>query len=99
LSLTFAHVLQASFTCNNYCCTKTKPAESLPSSNPVKRFQKKYDQSKPIIWSAYSEIVSRKTWSRLAKVLGNQMQLSILFITISQGAKQSDAIKHLSNTW
>ena len=75
-------MLQASFAYNNYYCTKAKPAENLPNSNPVKRIQKNHNQSKPIIQSADSEIMSRKTWPRviLAKVLGNQMQLSIFQI-------------------
>jgi len=58
-------MLQASFTCNNYCYKKAKPAENLPSSNPVKRIQKNHIQSKPIIQSADSEIMSRKTWPRV----------------------------------
>jgi len=55
-------MLQPSFTCNSYYCTKAKPAENLPSSNPVKQIQKNHIQSKPIIQSADSEIMSRKTW-------------------------------------
>jgi len=35
-------MLQTSFACNNYCCTETKPAENLPSSNSVKRIQKNH---------------------------------------------------------
>ena len=77
-------MLQASFAYNDYYCTKAKPAESLPNSNPDKQIQKNHIQSKPIIQSADSEILSQKhdqescdalAW--LAKVLGNQMQLSI----------------------
>jgi len=33
-------MLQASFAYNSYYCTKAKPAENLPSSNPVKQIQK-----------------------------------------------------------
>jgi len=35
-------LLQASFAYNNYYCTKAKPAENLPSSNPVKQIQKNH---------------------------------------------------------
>jgi len=58
-------VLQASFAYNNYYCTKAKPAKNLPSSIPVKRIQKNHIQSKPIIQSVDSEIMSRKTWPRV----------------------------------
>jgi len=82
-------LLQTSFAYNNYCCAKVKPAENLPSSNPVKQIQKNHIQSKPIIQSADSEIMSRKTRPRVIWC----------FSMTNQGARQPDAIKHLSNIW
>jgi len=82
-------VLQASFAYNKYYCTKAKPAANLPSSNPVKRIQKNHIQSNPIIQSADSEIMSRQTWPRVIWCIS----------MTSQGARQPDAIKHLSNIW
>jgi len=49
-------LLQVSFACNNYCCTKAKPAESLTSLKQPKRIEKNHNQSKLIIQSADTEL-------------------------------------------
>jgi len=51
-------MLQASFAYDNYYCPNAKPAENLPSSNPVKQIQKKLYRIKTHHQSAESEIMS-----------------------------------------
>jgi len=62
-------MLQASFAYNNCYCAKAKPAENLPSSNPVKQIQKNHVQSKPIIQSADFEIMSLNNDKAITKFM------------------------------
>ena len=52
-------VLQAYFTCNNYCCAEAKPAESLTSLKQSKWIQKNHNQPKPFTQSAVTKNVTK----------------------------------------
>jgi len=81
-------VLQASFAYNNCYCAEIKPAENLPSSNPVKQIKKRIISNQN---PSFNQLTPKSCHEKrdqepcdalpwLAKVLGNQMQLSILQI-------------------
>jgi len=63
------YLLLASFTCNNYCCTEAKPAESRTSLKQSKWIQKNHKQSKLIIQSADTKLHVTKNVTKSYEML------------------------------